>query len=467
MDTNQDDNKRSLIFISHANPADNEFTAWLGSRLSSMGYEVWADLRDLKAGSKHWQEIENKIREEAAKVLVVTTHASREAEGVENEINIAKGIEKELSLNDFIIQLKVDDLPYTRLPPALNNRLAISFNKDWGLGLQTLVSQFEDEGVYRNESCSSSVQLFSSVVGDKSDSLVDVEEPVITSWLPIILPSTLYLYHFPRAAKVTVDKLAGFEIPAYSFKNTVISFAVPDTVSYAIGLPVSDINSSKTTVDDWLHIASITEFSIQRTDRRRTFSGLLNAAWEMKLLLDGLTRYQLSNESAFFFPSKDQQPVKQRYIDPLGRRTMPITLVGKSPKYSALWHASLSSKVSMYPIPHYSVRLHVAFTDDGETPIADGIKAFKLRKSFCKSFWNDRWRRILLSFFAKLAGDEDYVNIGTGGDESIKVQAPLQLSVPYSISSDLAVQIEEEPDDDVVVIEDDGISVDFEDDDEY
>lgn len=463
---NQSTNKRNLIFISHANPADNDFTAWLGSRLSSMGYEVWADLRDLKAGSKHWQEIENKIRDDAVKVLVVTTHASREAEGVENEINIAKGIEKELSLKDFIIQLKVDDLPYTRLPPALNNRLAISFNKDWYNGLQALVKQFEDEGVDRNEACSSSVQLFSSVMGDKSDSLVDIDEPVITSWLPINLPSDLYIYNFPKSAKVTVEKLAGVDIPAYSFKNTLITFAIPDTVSYAIGLPASDINSSKTTVDDWLQITSITEFSIQRTDRRRTFSGLLNAAWELKLMQEGLTRYELSNESAFFFPSKDQQPVKQRYIDPLGRRTMPITLVGKSPKYSALWHASISSKVSMFPIPHYSVRLHVAFTDDGVTPIADGTKAFKLRKSFCKSFWNDRWRRILLSFFTKLTGDANYISIGTGGDESIEVQPPLQLNVPYSISSDLAVQVEDEQDDEVIIIEDDSVSVDFGDGDE-
>jgi len=466
MAINQIDNKRNLIFISHANPADNDFTAWLGSRLSSMGYDVWADLSDLKGGSKHWQEIENKIREDAVKVLVVTTHASREAEGVENEINIAKGIEKELLLKDFIIQLKVDDLPYTRLPPALNNRLAISFNKNWWNGLQMLVKQFDDEGISRNESCSSSVQLFSSVVGDKSDSVVGIDEPAITSWLPINLPTDLYIYHFPKSAKVTVDKLSGVEIPAYSFKNTVITFAVPDTISYALGLPVSDIRSTKTSVNDWLHITSLTEFSIQRTDRRRTFSGLLNTAWEMKLIQEGLARYQLSNESAFFFPSKDKSPVKQRYVDPLGRTTRPITLVGNSPKYSALWHASLSSRVSMYPMPHYSVKLHVAFTDDGETPIADGAKAFKLRKSFCKSFWNDRWRRILLSFFTRLMDDGNQISIGTGGEESIKVDAPFQLNVPYSIESDLAIQIEDEQDDDVIVVEDDDVGVEFGDDDE-
>ena len=35
---------RDAIFISHANPEDNDFTVWLGARLTAAGYEVWADV---------------------------------------------------------------------------------------------------------------------------------------------------------------------------------------------------------------------------------------------------------------------------------------------------------------------------------------------------------------------------------------------------------------------------------------
>jgi len=444
----QDTQIRDLIFISHANPADNDFTTWLGGRLSAMGYRVWADLKDLRGGSKHWQEIENKIRGEAIKVLVVTTRASRAAEGVDNEINIAKGIEKELALRDFIIQLKVDDLPYTQLPPALNNRLAISFKGDWGNGLRKLVKQLDEEGVPKVNSGQAAVELFSTVLQDKSDELVDVKEPAFASWLPISLPDVLHVYTFPGAAKVTEEKLLSANIPAYSFSNTLISFAVPDAVSYGVGVPVNHLQHAETTTETWLEERSLTDFAIQRKDRRRVLNGLLNAAWEIALRGFGCVEYQLARERAYFIPANDKQPVKQPYNDPMGRKTRPITLVGESKKYSSLWHAAVSARASLSPIPLYSIRLHVAFTDDGVTPIADGEKAFRLRKSFCKSFWNDRWRRILFALFSRLANGHDEIVIGTGGGESIKVGFPLAFEIPYSIASDLAVQVDESEEDD-------------------
>jgi hypothetical protein len=40
--------ERGLVFISHASPEDNEFVLWLGSRLTALGYEVWADILKLR-----------------------------------------------------------------------------------------------------------------------------------------------------------------------------------------------------------------------------------------------------------------------------------------------------------------------------------------------------------------------------------------------------------------------------------
>lgn len=458
---------RNLIFISHANPADNDFTTWLGSRLSAMGYRVWADLKDLKGGSKHWEEIERKIRDEAIKVLVVTTRASRAAEGVDNEINIAKGIEKELALKDFIIQLKIDDLPYTQLPPALNNRLAISFKDDWGDGLCKLAKQLNEEGVRKANPGPTSIQLFSTILQEKSDEIVNVKEPAFASWLPIHLPEQLHVYTFPSAAKVMEEKLLSAGMPAYSFSNTLISFAIPDAVSYGVGESVNHLRHAGTATKTWLDERSLEGFSIQRKDRRRAFNGLLNAAWEIALRNFGFVGYQLARERAYFLPAKDKQPVKQPYVDPMGRKTRPVKLVGESQKYSSLWHAAISARASLSPIPLYSIRLHVAFTDDGITPIADGDKAFRLRKSFCKSFWNDRWRRILFALFSRLADGGSEIVIGTGGDESIKVGFPLTFEMPYSIASDLAVQVDEsEEDDGIGMVGDGGFYVDYYDQDE-
>ena len=35
---------RDMVFLSHANPEDNEFTLWLALRLAAEGFPVWCDL---------------------------------------------------------------------------------------------------------------------------------------------------------------------------------------------------------------------------------------------------------------------------------------------------------------------------------------------------------------------------------------------------------------------------------------
>ena len=62
---------RDIIFLSHANPEDNEFTLWLALRLSSEGYPVWCDLTKLLGGEDFWQNIENELRERTVKLLYV------------------------------------------------------------------------------------------------------------------------------------------------------------------------------------------------------------------------------------------------------------------------------------------------------------------------------------------------------------------------------------------------------------
>ena len=50
---------RNKIFISHANPEDNDQARWLGLQLMTLGYEVWCDVINIKGAEKFWKEIEN------------------------------------------------------------------------------------------------------------------------------------------------------------------------------------------------------------------------------------------------------------------------------------------------------------------------------------------------------------------------------------------------------------------------
>lgn len=54
---NASDRERIIdtIFISHANPEDNDFVIWLASRLQLLGYKVWVDKEAMLGGEKMWE----------------------------------------------------------------------------------------------------------------------------------------------------------------------------------------------------------------------------------------------------------------------------------------------------------------------------------------------------------------------------------------------------------------------------
>lgn len=80
---------RQTVFISHANPEDNEFTAWLGTRLIGAGYQVWSDLLRLVGGEPFWRDIGDAIKDHAAVVILVLTRSSVIKPGVLDEIALA------------------------------------------------------------------------------------------------------------------------------------------------------------------------------------------------------------------------------------------------------------------------------------------------------------------------------------------------------------------------------------------
>ena len=70
------DKRRSLVFISHATPEDNEFTYWLSTRLKLLGYEVWSDVTQLFGGEKWWNDIEEAVDKFTIKFILVITKTS-------------------------------------------------------------------------------------------------------------------------------------------------------------------------------------------------------------------------------------------------------------------------------------------------------------------------------------------------------------------------------------------------------
>ena len=92
---------KDTLFISHANPQDNDFTVWLASRLQLMGYKVWCDVEGLIGGEKQWEIIDNEIRNNAIKFLLIVSKdicskPGNLKDGISKEFLLAYSIEKKI-----------------------------------------------------------------------------------------------------------------------------------------------------------------------------------------------------------------------------------------------------------------------------------------------------------------------------------------------------------------------------------
>jgi len=137
---------RDVVFISHATPDDNEFVRWLGTRLTGFGYKVWADIFDLVGGTPFWNSIEEAIRKKSLKVVFVVSKASchPDRSGVRNEISVADTVRKSLMDPEFIIPVRIDDVPFGELPIQIHQLNAIDFTSGWGQKLAELVGDVDE-----------------------------------------------------------------------------------------------------------------------------------------------------------------------------------------------------------------------------------------------------------------------------------------------------------------------------------
>jgi hypothetical protein len=67
---------RDALFIRHASPEDNAFTLWLGTKLTALGYSVFADILRLRGGDD-WERVLEGCDPQQGRQAVARRHASR------------------------------------------------------------------------------------------------------------------------------------------------------------------------------------------------------------------------------------------------------------------------------------------------------------------------------------------------------------------------------------------------------
>lgn len=419
--------ERHAIFISHASPEDNEFTIWLGAKLASAGYAVWADVLRLNGGDDWQRKLEVALRELSYKVLLVANEGSVKKQGVRNEIQIATDVSRKIGDTNFIIPLCLG--PF-EAPFLIAHAQYIDFSRSWAGGLHELMGLLEDEYKVPREH-EAEIRPWISLRALHGKRLVSSPERLISNWLKVRrIPDKLFYYTEAELRSVGVELTS----PAVAFREGWIT-----AEDHHLEPPVSsDVSES---LD-----AGWRELEIPYEQYRRIMTDLVNQAIDLYLESKGLREYEMAKRHKAWWFGADLPSTRIGFAwsQDKGSRQ----LQGISAKRKVHWHFGITASYRGGPIRHIGIKSRLIFAEDGLEPLASKPRMHRLRRSFAKGWRNARWRDLLLTFLFWLSGGETVVSIPMGPDQDVLVEFPtISYTSDMSIPEDSVPEVDmDDPD---------------------
>lgn len=423
--------KRRFIFISHANPEDNEFAIWLGTRLTTAGYEVWTDVLKPLGGKAIWIDIGKTIKKETAVVIVALSRTSYKKDGVLNEIALSVETSRNLNKQQFVIPVRLDTLPFSDFPEQLIRLNVIDFSLNWADGFSKLLKTLKDTPVPKS-TCDfgETLTVWHKFKLRQSASTSDTLETVFSNWFQInSLPSHINFSSF----NTSQEAINQFQSPTAQYLQLTISFADAATLQMEISDGIRIEHAYSIPLAQFLDGRVTDGSQIPRRDARNIVTKLLHQAWEQFAQSQRLLLCEFACRRAWFVPLDLIEKNIATFQDDKGKKRR-RRLVGWSEKRGIYWHFAVSGKVSIGGTQHLALCPHVVFTQDGKTPIDDKLRAARLRRSFCKNWWNDRWRDMLCAFAVVLSKGKEQFSLALGGEALATIAAsPMGFDAPLSI----------------------------------
>jgi hypothetical protein len=431
------DKERKLVFISHANPEDNNSTLWLASRLRAAGYLVWSDLTQLFGGEIFWNDIEDAIRNHAAKVVVVLSQAAQQKDGVLDEINLAVSIERTHKLERFVVPVRIDDLPFGHVKSNLARKNIIDFQSNWADGLAKLLKVLERDVLPREQRPPErKVGAWMQNILAGNQRIARKQQQIIANWFRITeLPKALNFFRVPIQTDKIASRFQTFPFPWFPYRDMVATFADKDAVknflysheypTKAHTIPVSTI------LENEPH--SLPEF--ERREAINQLSYLIRDGWNRGMRDKGLRSYEMANSGIAWLVSKgliQGEWVKFADMDGVTRRRH---LVGWSEKRKVYWHFAMQARPELGQTLRLALEPHVVFTADGSTSLSSQQRMHRLRRGFCKNWWNARWRDLMLAYTTFVANPNGMIPIPMGSEVSALIDArPFLFESPASLT---------------------------------
>src|SRR5262249_25121352 len=150
----------------------------------------------LLGGEDFWNEIEAAIRHRAVKMLYVLSRTSNTKAGALKELAVAQTVAKVNTFRDFVIPLKIDNIPFADINIDIHRLNAISFEASWAQGFQQLLLKLEQDGVQKDSQFSpDSVTTWWRTQFSADTGIATTPEECLSNWFRIIrMPERLFCH---------------------------------------------------------------------------------------------------------------------------------------------------------------------------------------------------------------------------------------------------------------------------------
>ena len=345
----------------------------------------------------------------------------------------------------FVIPLRIDETNLLDFRANLQRRNILDFYGNWAAGLAQLLK------VLGGDRVPSDVRDIASNVGkiihDRLQSklgLTDRADPVSVNWLQVRRwPSAVYASTLPVPANRIGDYAKTLPLPHVQFGDLLLSFAPTAALSATLtGINASSsgaVATSEFLKGRWNQIPTLKTYTAQRM-----ISNLVRQAWTRTARQRNLSAFALaSGASCWYLTNGQLEGNKAPFIDREGKKRTK-SLVGFSQKRNVFWHFA----AELRPLPNHPetlvIKPHVIFSEDGITPLDSAPRMHALRRGFCKSWWNDRWRDLIAAFLFFLSEGSDEISLDAGGGGIGLSPAMGDFECPVSpLDAEASISIEE------------------------
>ena len=412
-----------------------------------MGYQVWSDVTKLFGGEKWWEDIEQAVDQFSCKFIIVITKTSLSKPGVQRELELAFQAEKKYKIENFIIPVIIDDSSFGGQPYGLSQRNIISFFTGWGQALAKLKERLARDNVpigpVGKELGYKLMDLSSANL-----QLQKLNDLVVSNWLDLDShPNYLNFYRIPGDYKLWRKNFDDLPYPWFEWGGMLVSFAEINVIQQYLPKHVTVNTAPRLQLSAVLNKVPRNHTKFLHGEVIKKMNYMISEAWNLKLCAIGLHRYEMaSGRLAWFFPKNDEFSGFHRFADVFGEERRK-QVIGYSAKNNVYWHYAIDVK-AQYGL-HAKVILipHVVFTEDGKNPLLDKKKMHRLRRGFCASWWNDRWRDLLFVYLNIIAQGEKSIDVALGQYDFLSFSSrPRLLKSEYSLMALSEEQIIESED---------------------